>query len=327
MMRLRTLRYFAILAEELHYGRAARRLSITQPPLSASIKVLEEELGVQLFARTSREVHLTAAGEAYYAEVKKVLEGMVRAERAAKTADQGATGNLNIGFGASLIYRGILNIINEFSLKFPRVDVELIETPQLELLEKLQEKQLDVGFTNTPSIPDSLCSLPLPDDEFAVCLSIKHPLAYEAEIDIETLANEKFVMFDHDIGPLNYQTISSIFHQAGVHPRLAHRARGWLTMMAMVAGGCGLALLPLSMARVGMDGVRFVPLSRARTLAVAKMVWNPENCGALIESFTAFAGTMLSHMIGSEPAQASSLFLCGNEGKRIEDFHATLKLD
>lgn len=312
-MRLRTLRYFAVLAEELHYGRASRRLSITQPPLSASIKMLEEELGVQLFARTSREVRLTAAGEAYYAEVMKILEGIIRAERAAKTADQGATGNLNIGFGASLIYRGILNIVNGFTLQFPRVDVELIEIPQLELLEKLQEKQLDIGFTNTPSIPDSLCSLPLPADEFAVCLPIRHPLAHEAEIDLEALANEKFVMFDRDIGPLNYQTISSIFHQAGVHPRLVHKARGWLTMMAMVAGGCGLALLPLSLVRAGMEGVRFVPLRGAKTLAVAKLVWNPENHDALIQSFTTFAGAMLSHMVGNEPAQLGRMFRCGSE--------------
>ncbi|MDW3682784.1 LysR substrate-binding domain-containing protein [Cupriavidus sp. CV2] len=298
-MRLRTLQYFSVLAEELHYGRAARRLSITQPPLSASIKLLEEELGVQLFVRTSREVHLTAAGEAYYAEVTKILEGIVRAERAAKTAEQGAVGNLSIGFGASLIYRGILNIVNSFNIHYPKIDVELIELPQLELLDKLREKQIDIGFTNTPSIPESLCSLPLPADEFAVCLPVRHPLAHEAEIELEAIQNEKFVMFDRDIGPLNHQAISSIFHQAGVHPRLVHKTRGWLTMMAMVAGGCGLALLPFSLARAGMEGVRFVPLKGTKTPAVAKLVWNPDNRGALAGSFITFAETMLSHMVAN----------------------------
>lgn len=300
-MRLQTLRYFAVLAEELHYGRAAHRLSITQPPLSASIKALEAELGVQLFSRTSREVRLTAAGEAYLVEVKKVLDGIARAGRAAKTAEQGAIGNLVIGFGASLIYRGMLDIVRNFNHQYPRIDVELIEMPQLELLEKLEKKQLDSGFTHTPSIPDSLCSLPMPADEFAVCLSAQHPLAHEAEIDLRDIAHEQFVMFDRNIGPLNYQTINSIFHRAGVHPRLVHRTRGWLTMMAMVSRGCGVALLPFSLARAGMDGVRFVPLRGPKTFAMAKFVWNPENHGPLIASFTKFAGTMLSHMAGMQP--------------------------
>lgn len=299
-MKFHTLRYFAVLADELHYGRAAKRLSITQPPLSSSIKALEQELGVQLFARTSREVRLTPAGKAYRAEVGKILEGLARAERAARTADQGATGDISVGFGASLIYRGILDIVKSYSERFPGVHVELIELPQLELLEKLQGRRIDLGFTNTPSIPDTLQSAPLPADEFAACLSVNHPLAYEAEIDLEVLATEQFVMFDRDIGPLNHQTISSIFHKAGVHPRMVHRTRSWLTMVAMVSAGCGAALLPFSMARAGMEGVRFVPLRGPKTLAMARLVWNPDHQSQATGTFITFAEMMLNHMAGTE---------------------------
>jgi DNA-binding transcriptional LysR family regulator len=301
-MRMRALHYFAVLAEELHYGRAARRLCITQPPLSASIKALEEELGLQLFVRTSRDVKLTPAGKAYQNEVRTILEGIDRAARIAKATDQGAVGNLSIGFGASLIYRGIMAIVNNFSCRYPRVDIEMIEMPQLETLDKLLLGQVDMGFTSTPSIPEGLASLPLPADEFAVCLPARHPLAHEAEISLESLAAEPFVMFDREIGPLNYQTISAIFHQAGVYPRLVHKTRNWLAMVAMVSAGCGVALLPFSLARAGMDGVRFVPLRGPKTMAVAKLVWNAGNDSPLVTAFTAFAGSMLSHMTGAERA-------------------------
>lgn len=293
-MRFRALRYFLALAEELHYGRAARRLCITQPPLSTSIKVLEQELGVQLFVRTSRDVKLTAAGEAYQVEARKILEGLDRATRIAKAAQEGAAGSLSIGFGTSLIFRGIMDVVNGYARHFPRVDIEMLEFPQHEMLKKLQQAQLDLGFTNTPSVPDGLASLPLTDDEYAICLPVEHPLAQESEIALESVADEQFVMFDHEIGPLNHQTVSAMFHQAGVHPRLIHKTRSWLSMMSLVSAGCGVALLPLSLARVGMNGVAFVCLKGPKTPAVAKLVWREDNENPLILPFVAFAKSMLA---------------------------------
>lgn len=299
-MRMRSLHYFAVLAEELHYGRAAQRLCITQPPLSASIKALEEELGLQLFVRTSRDVKLTPAGEAYQVEVRKILEGIERAARVAKAANQGAAGNLSIGFGVSLIYRGIMEIVKDFSKRYPKIDIEMIELPQSETLDKLLHGQIDLAFTSTPSVPDGLASLPLPADEFAVCIPAGHPLAQEAEVDLKSLAAEPFVMFDPEIGPLNYQTISAIFHEAGVYPRLVHKTRNWLAMVALVSAGCGVALLPFSLARAGMEGVRFVPIKGPRTLAMAKLVWNAHNDDPLVKSFTIFSASLLGHRQGAK---------------------------
>lgn len=299
-VKLRKLRYFAVLAEELHYGRAADRLCITQPPLSAAIKSLEDELDVRLFERTSRAVRLTPAGEAYLSEVRIVLDALTKADRVAQTAEQGATGHLTVGFGGSLIFRGIAEIIENFSSQFPRIEIELIEMPQTELLENLKSKHLDVGFTSTPSVPASLCSTPLPVDEFAVCLPLRHPLAHRAEIDLMELAQEKFVMVDREISPLNYEAMSAIFHRAGIHPKLVHRTRGWLTIMAMVSMGSGIALLPSSLARAAMGGIRFVALRGPRTQTLAKLVWRQEPSGPLVESFVEFSKTMLKHMNGSD---------------------------
>lgn len=299
-MKFRKLKYFAVLAEELHYGKAADRLSITQPPLTAAIKSLEEELGVRLFARTSRAVRLTSAGEAYLPAVKRVLDALQKADRIAQSAELGATGHLTIGFGAALIYRGILEIIEGFSNQFPGIDIELIEMPQAELLEKLQNRKLDLGFTSTPSVPDSLGSTPLPSDEFAVCLPLRHPLAHHAEIDLIELAQEEFVVVDREISPLNYEAMSGIFHRAGIHPKLVHRTRGWLTIMAMVSMGAGIALLPSSLARAEMGGIRFVPLRGPKTNTLAKLVWRRERNSPMVDSFVEFSKVMLSHMQGND---------------------------
>lgn len=299
-MKLRKLKYFVVLADELHYGRAAERLSITQPPLTAAIKSLEEDLGVRLFERTSRAVRLTSAGKAYLAEVRKVLDALSKADRVAQTTENGASGHLSIGFGAALVYRGIIEIIDNFSKRFPLIDIEMIEMAQSELLEKLQSRQLDVGFTSTPSVPDSLCSAPLPADEFAVCLPLRHPMAHHPEIDLVDLAHERFIVVEREISPLNYEAMSAILHRAGIQPKMAHRTRGWLTIMAMVSMGAGVALLPSSLARAAMGGICFVPLRGEKTQTLAKLVWRRERSGPVVESFVEFTRTMLNHMKGRD---------------------------
>lgn len=152
-MKLHQLRYFAVLAEELHFGRAAERLAITQPPLSSGIKALEEELGVRLFERSSKHVALTAAGQAYLAEVRVVLDRVASAAETARAVAAGLQGRLEIGFAGSMVYRDMPRIVRAFGARAPGIDVNLRELSSAEQLDALLHRQLHAGFINAAAVP------------------------------------------------------------------------------------------------------------------------------------------------------------------------------
>ena len=143
---LRHLRYFIAVAEELHFGRAARRLGIAQPPLSVQIQRLEAEIGVELFERTSRRVQLTAAGRALLDEGRHVLSGFRSATEAAQRAARGETGSLTVAFAASVMFLSLPRIIRRFRDEFPRVRLELRELPTGPQIIALRDGELDIGF-------------------------------------------------------------------------------------------------------------------------------------------------------------------------------------
>ena len=152
-MKLHQLRYFAALAEELHFGRAAERLAITQPPLSSGIKELEEELGVRLFERSSKHVALTAAGQAYLAEVRVVLDRVASAAETARAVAAGLRGRLDIGFTGSMVYRDMPRIVRAFGSQAPGIDVNLRELSSAEQVDALLHGQLHAGFINASTVP------------------------------------------------------------------------------------------------------------------------------------------------------------------------------
>jgi DNA-binding transcriptional LysR family regulator len=294
-MRLQFLRYFVVLAEELHFGRAASRLAITQPPLSAALKALENEVGVELMVRNSKQVRLTPAGAAYLLEAQRILESVSRAASIARAAAVGMNGRLFLGFGTSLLFRDILEVVRRFNEEYPDIEVEMHEMPVKDLIASVMRGDLHAGFTNAPSVPPPLESFPLADDHFVLCLPDTHPKAGLSEVDIHDISGEPFVMFSRDIGPVNYDALMSAFHGSGVHPKLVHRTRSWLSMMVMVSRGCGLALLPSTMSKVGMQGVCFVPVAGMKILARAMLVWNPESLDSpLRDRFVDSARRMLS---------------------------------
>lgn len=274
-MKLQFLRYFIVLAEELHFGRAANRLAITQSPLSAAIKSLEDELGVTLLLRNSKMVQLTQAGSALVIEARQILERVSRAKGVVKAVGSGMSGRLDIGIGASLIYRDTLPIVHQFSRAMPGIDIVLHEMTVLEQFERLLRGQLHAGFTNGLTVPVPLKSIALKNDVMVLCLPEGHPKATQQMIDIRELADEAFVMFSREIGPANHDNVIAIFSRAGIHPKIVHQARAWLTIMALVAEGCGLAIVPSSLAKVGLAGVRLVPFAGPANLAPAMLVWNP----------------------------------------------------
>lgn len=293
-MKIHLLRYFVVLAEELHFGRAAQRLAITQPPLSAALKALEDELGVQLLERSSKHVALTAAGSAFLKEARLVLERVAAASDTARAVAAGKRGRLEVGFTGSMIYRDMPRIVNTFCERLPEIEVHLREMSSSEQVEALLHGQLHAGFVNAATVPDPLASLALPDDSLLCCLPAAHPLAAAEAVDLPALAQETFVMFARDVAPANHDNVIAVLSRAGIHPRTRHAARQWLSVVALVAAGMGVALVPASVARAGIAGARMVPIrdSAARTPGV--LAWNRQpRPSAVLDAFLAVGRELL----------------------------------
>jgi DNA-binding transcriptional LysR family regulator len=284
-MKLHFLRYFSVLAEELHFGRAAGRLAMTQPPLSSAIKSLEQELGVQLLERDSRRVRLTPAGAAFLIEANQILERVAKASSVAKAVAGGMHGRLEVGVTGSLIYRKVPAIVKAFRREMPGVDVVLREMSTADQTAALLHGQLHAGFINAAAVPPQLQSMPLAADEFVLCLPADHPRSDATSLKLQDLAGEQFVMFSRDVAPANHDNVIAIFSQAGIHPTTVHAARQWLTIIAMVAHGLGVSLVPRSLSRSKVDGVRFVRLRGVRAQSPALLAWNPEFEAAVVASF------------------------------------------
>jgi DNA-binding transcriptional LysR family regulator len=292
-MKLHSLRYFAVLAEELHFGRAAERLAITQPPLSSAIKGLEEELGIRLFVRDSKHVRLTPAGAAFLTDVQVILERVNRAQETARAVDSGLRGRLDVGVTGSLIYRETPRIIAAFAAAMPGIEVTLREVGTSEQVEALLHGELQAGFINAATVPPQLQAMALRSDRFVVCLPAEHPLANAKSLKLAEIAHERFVMFARDVAPANYDNVIAIFSRAGIHPRTAHAVRHWLTIVAMVANGLGVSLVPESLAQSGVMGVRFIPIEDKGALSPALLAWNPDHTSPALESFIRCASTLL----------------------------------
>jgi DNA-binding transcriptional LysR family regulator len=284
-MKLHFLRYFTVLAEELHFGRAAQRLSITQPPLSSAIKALEEELGVRLLSRSSKHVALTPAGAAFLDEAREILEGVARASSVAKAVARGMRGRLEVGMTGSLVYREVPRIVQDFGAAAPEIELVLHEMGTAEQLDALLHGRLHAGFVNASAVPPQLQSLALEDDRFVLCLPKGHRHARKAQVHLRDLADESFVMFSREVSPANYDNVIAIFSRAGIHPRTVHAARQWLTIVAMVAHGLGISLVPSAIARSRVDGVSFVRFAGVPVASPALLVWNGANPSPALESF------------------------------------------
>lgn len=284
-MKLHFLRYFVALAEELHFGRAASKLSMTQPPLSSAIKSLEEELQVQLLIRDSKHVELTQAGSAFLEEARQILEHVARASDVARIVAKGMRGRLEIGVTGSLIYRDVPTIVRQFNTEMPDVEVVLREMSSSEQISELLRGQIHAGFVNATTAPPQLASIPMSEDEFVLCLPEDHPSAQGDTVDLKHLSDERFVMFSRDVAPANYDNVIAIFFRAGIHPKTIHAARQWLTIVAMVANGLGVSLVPRTLARSRVHGVKFMKIRGQPVLAPAMLVWNPAYHLPVVRSF------------------------------------------
>lgn len=272
-MDLRQLRYFSVLAEEKHFGRAARRLALSQPPLSLAIRQLEDELGAKLLERDSRNVDLTPAGVALQREAGIILRRAAETQALVKSIAEGKTGQLRIGFGGSMLYRGLSEIVATFRTAAPSVEVKLRELNSVEQIEALQRDELDLAFVHGRAVPPGLEGFRYHAEPFAACLPVGHPAADGRVISLVRLRDEDFVLFARTASPDYYELIVAACLAAGFTPNVRHEVRHWLSVVAFVAKGLGVALVPQTLRSCNIDGTAFLPLSNQDVLSETWCIW------------------------------------------------------
>ncbi len=246
---LRHLRYFVAVAEERHFGRAARRLGIAQPPLSRNIQALETELDLVLLRRTPRGAEPTAAGRALLEQSRHVFHAVDHALHEARRAERGETGRIVVAYGASLAYSGIVETLRAFRAKSPGVEVVLRELPPQDQLNALRERQVDIAFLRGPLTDPELESEVLRREALTVILPPEHPLAKRKRIALSALADEPFVLFPRARSPGYFDHLMRLFADAGFVPRIVQEG-ALFDITSLVAAGFGVSVIPASLKNV-----------------------------------------------------------------------------
>lgn len=262
---LKQLKYFLAVAEEKSFSRAAERLHISQPPLSQQIMKLESELGVRLFARTTRTFELTVAGKALMSEASELLAKMRMTIDTIRQIDRGEVGRLRVGIVGSAMWGPIPSLLEEFQSKFSRVTWTIHEFGPTVQYDALRAKQIDVGFWREPKLnEDDLKSDNLRQElcfreNVCVALNEHHPLAKQEAIELIDIASEPMLTLALDKSAFPRYLIQCCV-KAGFQPTIFQEASEPQTLLAMVGAGLGVALLPETTSRIGWPGVVFVPI-------------------------------------------------------------------
>jgi DNA-binding transcriptional LysR family regulator len=284
-MELRHLRYFVTVAEELHFGRAAQRLQIAQPPLSQQIRQLEEELGVQLFHRTKRSVQLTEAGQLFLEEASQILTRAEQAIQIVQRADRGETGRLTLGFVGSATYSVLPVVLKVFRRRFPEVLVSLYEMTTTQQVQALHEDRIHLGFVRPPIYEQELMIESILKEPFVAVLPEFHRLANETQISLLTLANDPFILFPRYLGSGFYDQIVNMCQQVGFQPQVAQEAIQMQTIISLVAAELGVALVPASVQNLQRVGVVYKALAESTSQVELAMVWRPDKISSVLQKF------------------------------------------
>lgn len=262
-MEFRQLQLFVAVAEELHFGRAAARVGMAQPPFSQQIRRLEGELGVQLLARTSRRVALTAAGARLLEEARSLLARRADVVSSVQRTAQGVTGTLRVGFGASSAFGVLPDIVLRFRARFPEVKLVLDDREALNMGAALASGELDLAIVRAPFRHEGLTIERLLRERFVLALPARHPRARQRVVALSSLAGEPFVLFPRQSAPGMHDTVTSMCMAAGFAPNILQEANSWPSVIGMVEAGLGLTLAPMSAQALKPKGVVFRPLSGA----------------------------------------------------------------
>lgn len=284
-MELRHLRYFVAVAEELHFGRAAARLNIAQPPLSQQIRRLEEMLQVPLFRRTRRRVELTDAGRAFLEGAREALRQVEAAVHRARRADAGEIGHLALGFVGSAAVSVLPDLVRRLRSRFPGVKLALVEQTTAQQVEALLAGRLQAGLVRPPLVARGLEVRTVAREPLVVALPAGHPLAAGRDVPLPSLAGEPFVLFPREQGPGLHDLVLAACAEAGFSPAVVQEATQMQTIVGLVAAGLGVALVPGSVRRYRQRGVVFRPLRGPVPTVDLAVAWRRGDPSAVLQAF------------------------------------------
>lgn len=286
---LRQLRYFVAVAEENHFGRAAVRLHMTQPPLSQTIQSLEAVLGTPLFARTKRTVALTPAGAALLPEARRILQQAGALPDLARRAASGESGMLSLSFVSTADYSVLPPLLREFRERYPHAQIDLREATTDIQLEDLMHGRIDAGLLIPPLHDKAKAEL-----DYMTVLS--EPLILAAPQGIKSLrgksavplkivADMPLIIFPRRIAPAFHDTILGCFRDAGLTPRIGQEAIQMQTIVGLVSAGMGIALVPQSVSNLKRPGVEYKLLTHKTATVETGLAWRRDNMSPVLRSF------------------------------------------
>lgn len=289
-MQFKRLRYFLAVAELLHFGRAAAQIGIAQPPLSQQIAKLESELGVKLFLRDRQSVHLTEAGRRFVPEARAVLERLETAYFAARELGDGESGRLEVGVIGTATYGNCIALVAAYRRAHPLVGVNVRMLTNAEQREGLLARRLDVGFMRPFTGDLQIERFEVERHRLAVALPSSHPLRRAAFVNAKALATEGFVLFERSRAVELHEAIFGVFKSAGFSPTIVAYGDEIHAVVALVAAGTGVALVPDVMARGKRPGVVYRPLRATRAVSVPLILaYRKDDHRVLVDRFVAFA--------------------------------------
>ncbi|MDF3337130.1 LysR substrate-binding domain-containing protein [Mycolicibacterium septicum] len=282
-MELRHLRYFVAVAETCHFGRAAEQLHVAQPALSYAIRQLEGELGVTLFNRTTRQVSLTAAGEFLRSEAHRILAGVEDAERGVRRIARGSGGVLRLGLTGTSAFSHLPRIARLVKRELPAVALEI----QADMLtpaqcDGLRSGAIDLGVLRPPAVGEGVEMATIDVESLVLAVSVDHRLAVEPVVSLTDLRSESFIAYASRDSAVNDAVLRSC-RAAGFVPRREHSAPGTAVLLALVAAGLGVAVVPASVQALPLDGVVFRDLVDGGTVELA-LAWLRDADNPLVDA-------------------------------------------
>jgi DNA-binding transcriptional LysR family regulator len=286
---LRHLRYFVAVAEELHFGRAALRLHLAQPPLSQQIRKLEEILGYPLFLRTSRAVKLTSAGEVFLERARRTLRNVQEDMEEARSVGRGEEGFLRVGFIGSAMLTPLPAMLGRYRRLYPKVNLQLHESYTSAVVQKLLKGELDAGFLRDGGQASGLEIEPLFSEPFIAVVPKKHPLARHKTISAKELRDEPFVFFSPSAGTLAYEKPVSICEEHGFRPHVVQEAPQWLTIMRLIGAGLGVTIAPACVKQIATPNIACLSLRRATVESDIELAYRTSEDRPIVEAIATVA--------------------------------------
>ena len=285
MLDLHHLRCVIVLSEELHFGKAAERLFMTQPPLSRLVQQLETELGTKLFNRTKRRVEITEAGTTLVNEGRHILGRFENVVRLMAKVNAGETGHIGIGFVSSADVVILTEILKSFTRDYPSVDVELLSMSSSEQVKAFLSGRIQVGLVRLPVTDPRLTLELVKRERLIVAMPAHHRLAGLKQLPLRALKNETLILFPRTSNPGYYDFIIKACRGAGFNPDIVREADNLYTGLALVAAGRGISLIPACVRKVGWGGVVYADLRRPVVRSELAMAYLANQDSRVLDAF------------------------------------------